>query len=69
MKTTDTLSSLMFLADEPDERLYIDIANAIINYGEVALPYLKKKYLTKQKIFADAAEQETHTAEEVEKNA
>lgn len=43
MKTTDTLSSLMFLADEPDERLYIDIANAIINYGEVALPYLKKK--------------------------
>ena len=43
MKTTDTLSSLMFLADEPDERLYIDIANAIINYGEVPLPYLKKK--------------------------
>ena len=43
MKTTDTLTSLMSLTDEPNEHLYINIANAIINYGETALPYLKDK--------------------------
>ncbi len=43
MKTTDTLHSLLFLTDDPDEHLYVNIANAIVSYGETALPYLKKK--------------------------
>ena len=54
MKTTDTsssppiqsskvLDSLIFLLDEPDEHLYINIANAIVAYGEQALPLLKEK--------------------------
>ena len=32
MKTTNTLKSLMFLTNEPDEHLYINIANAIFGY-------------------------------------
>lgn len=47
----------------------LKMLSALVVAMFLALPYLKKKYLTKQKIFADAAEQETHTAEEVEKNA
>ena len=50
MKTTDIststpklLNTLLFLVDEPDEHLYINIANAILNYGESALPLLKEK--------------------------
>ncbi len=43
MKTTDTLNALMFLTNEPDEHLYINIADAIISFGEKALPFLKKK--------------------------
>lgn len=43
MKTTSTLKSLMFLTNEPDEHLYINIANAIFDYGEKALPLLKEK--------------------------
>ena len=43
MKTTNTLKSLMFLTNEPDEHLYINIANAIFDYGEKALPLLKEK--------------------------
>lgn len=50
MKTTNatfhlpsSLKSLVYLADEPDEHLYINIANAILCYGEMALPLLKKK--------------------------
>lgn len=49
MKTTSTqssltkLKSLIFLTDEPDEHLYINIAEAIVAYGETALPFLKKK--------------------------
>ena len=37
------LDSLIFLTDEPNEHLYINIANAIVNYGVMALPLLKKK--------------------------
>ena len=49
MKTTNIpvsaqmLNSLIFLTDEPDEHLYINIAAAITNCGEEALPALKKK--------------------------
>ena len=43
MKTTDTLNALMFLTDEPDEHLYNNVADAIISFGEKALPFLKKK--------------------------
>ena len=38
-----TLRSLIFLTDEPDEHLYINIADAILGYGADALPFLKKK--------------------------
>ena len=66
MKTTDTLNSLMLLTDEPNEHLYINIANAIINYGESALPYLKKKldetsdifHIERLKILIDIIEQQ-----------
>lgn len=37
------LDALIFLTDEPDEHIYINIANAIVNYGENILPLLKKK--------------------------
>ena len=43
MKTANTLDALMSLTDEPDEHLFINIADAIISYGEKALPSLKKK--------------------------
>ncbi|MBQ5689643.1 MAG: transglutaminase family protein [Bacteroidales bacterium] len=43
MKTTSTLDALMFLTEEPDEHLFINIADAIISYGEKALPSLKDK--------------------------
>ena len=50
MKTTSSLSqspktleSLLFLTDEPDEHLYINIANAIVAYGEQVLPLLRNK--------------------------
>ena len=50
MKTTSPsqspslkIKSLMFLVDEPDEHLYINIANAILSCGDVALPLLKEK--------------------------
>ncbi len=50
MKTTGlpipnqkTLDSLMFLIDEPDEHLYINIANAIVAYGEKVVPLLKNR--------------------------
>ena len=50
MKTTSQsqcqsqkLESLLFLLDEPDEHLYINIANAIVSCGEVVLPLLKNK--------------------------
>ena len=43
MKTTDTLNSLICLTDEPDEHLYINIADAIVSFGEEALPSLKQK--------------------------
>lgn len=49
MKTTDstishsTLETLMFLSDEPDNSLFDIIAEAIISYGENALPFLRKK--------------------------
>lgn len=43
MKTTNTLDSLMFLTNEPDEYLYLNIANAILEYGNDALPLLNKK--------------------------
>ena len=33
MKTTNTLDSLVFLTNEPDEYLYLNIANAILEYG------------------------------------
>lgn len=41
MKTAKTLNALMFLTDEPDEQLYEQIAEAIISYGNHALPLLK----------------------------
>ncbi len=47
----------------------LKMLSALVVAMFLALPYLKKKYLTKQRIFADASEHETHTAEEVEKNA
>ncbi|MBR5146604.1 MAG: transglutaminase family protein [Bacteroidales bacterium] len=37
------LESLLFLTDEPDEHLYINIANAIVAYGEQVLPFLREK--------------------------
>ena len=37
------IKSLMFLVDEPDEHLYINIANAIVACGDAALPLLKEK--------------------------
>ena len=37
------IKSLIFLLDEPDEHLYINIANAIVACGEQALPLLKEK--------------------------
>lgn len=43
MKTTSTLESLMFLTNETDEHLYINIANAILSYGAKALLPLKDK--------------------------
>lgn len=43
MKTTDTLNSLMFLTDEPDEHLYNNVAEAIVSFGGKAIPLLKKK--------------------------
>ena len=50
MKTTSQcqsqcqkIKSLIFLLDEPDEHLYINIANAIVACGEQALPLLKEK--------------------------
>ena len=43
MKTTNTLDSLVFLTNEPDEYLYLNIANAILEYGNEALPLLNKK--------------------------
>ena len=43
MKTAKTLDSLMLLTEEQDEHLFINIANAIISYGDKALPLLKEK--------------------------
>lgn len=37
------IKSLIFLLDEPDEHLYINIAKAIIDCGEQVLPLLKEK--------------------------
>ena len=37
------IESLLFLTDEPDEHLYINIANAIVAYGEQVLPLLIEK--------------------------
>lgn len=37
------IESLLFLVNEPDEHLYINIANAIVAYGEQALPLLMQK--------------------------
>ena len=37
------IKSLIFLVDEPDEHLYINIANAIVACGDAALPLLKEK--------------------------
>ena len=37
------IKSLIFLLDEPDEHLYINIANAIVACGEQSLPLLKEK--------------------------
>ena len=37
------IESLLFLTDEPDEHLYINIANAIVAYGRQTLPLLKEK--------------------------
>lgn len=42
-QTQEVLNTLMFLIEEPDEYLYINIANAILGYGEAALPLLKEK--------------------------
>lgn len=47
----------------------LKMLSALVVAMFLALPYLKKKYLTKQRIFADASEHETHATEEVEKNA
>ncbi len=43
MKTTNTLDSLVFLTNEPNEYLYLNIANAILEYGNEALPLLNEK--------------------------
>ena len=43
MKTTKTLDALMSLTDEPDEHLFINIAEAIVSYGEQAMPSLQEK--------------------------
>lgn len=43
MKATDTLDTLLFLADEPDDNLYDYITKAILSYGEKALPSLHSK--------------------------
>ena len=50
MKTTSQcqsqshkVKSLIYLLDEPDEHLYINIANAIVAYGRQTLPLLKEK--------------------------
>ena len=50
MKTTSQcqsqshkIKSLIYLLDEPDEHLYINIANAIVAYGRQTLPLLKEK--------------------------
>lgn len=37
------IESLVFLTDEPDEHLYINIADAIVSYGETILPSLRNK--------------------------
>lgn len=37
------IKSLIFLLNEPDEHLYINIANAIVACGEQSLPLLKEK--------------------------
>lgn len=51
MKTTKTLDSLLFLTEEQDEHLFINIANAIISYGEKALPLLKEKLEKSDDVF------------------
>ena len=57
MKTTIDLSSpkllnsLIFLTDEPDEHLYISIANEILAYGTAALPFLKEKIKSISNVF------------------
>lgn len=51
MKTANTLDSLMFLTEEKDEHLFINIANAIVSYGEKALPSLKEKLEKSDDIF------------------
>lgn len=43
MKTTNTIDTLLFLTNEPDEYLYANIANAILSYGNQALPLLNEK--------------------------
>ena len=43
MKTAKTLDALLFLTEEPDEHLFINIAEAIVSYGEKALPSLKER--------------------------
>ena len=43
MKTAKTLDALLFLSEEPDEHLFINIAEAIVSYGEKALPSLKER--------------------------
>lgn len=41
------IKSLIFLLDEPDEHLYINIADAIVKCGEMALPFLREKLCEK----------------------
>lgn len=45
------LDSLIFLTDEPDEHLYNNIADAIVSYGNEAIPSLRKKMSVSNDIF------------------
>lgn len=45
------LDSLIFLTDEPDEHLYNNIADAIVLYGNDAIPSLRKKMSVSNDIF------------------
>lgn len=45
------LDSLIFLTDEPDEHLYNNIADAIVSYGNDAIPSLRKKMSVSNDIF------------------